>query len=143
MDEAIRIDPDYGFLYYRRGEAQLIKKNYDKAVKDFERAIERSSNFVCPYRSLAWLLATCPEENVRDGKRAIHLVRTACDVWNDGKSGWALDILAAAYAEAGHFDEAVGFQTAALQDTRQRPNWDEFRQRLELYEQKKAFRQGV
>jgi hypothetical protein len=54
-----------------------------------------------------------------------------------------LDTLAAACAEAGQFDEAVRYQTMALDDRTSRgPTGDEFRQRLELYKQKRPFRES-
>jgi hypothetical protein len=91
---------------------------------------------------LAWLLATCSEQKVRDGKRAIAMATKACELNPFGANGFHLDILAAAYAEAGLFDEAERHQTRALEDTYyQGPAGDEMRQRLELYKQKKPFRQ--
>jgi tetratricopeptide (TPR) repeat protein len=142
LNEAIQRDPNHAFFYYRRGEMWCLKKKYDVAIMDFEHAIERSPTFSSPYGTLAWLLSTCSEEKFRDARRAIELATKACEL-NELQSGWALDILAAAYAEAGQFDEAVRYQTKALEDRGQRANWDEFRKRLELYKQKKPFRQSI
>ena len=53
-----------------------------------------------------------------------------------------MEVLAAACAEAGFFDEAVRHQTMALED----PVWervdrtDEFNRRLDLYKNKKPYR---
>jgi hypothetical protein len=54
-----------------------------------------------------------------------------------------LDTLAAAYAEDGQFDEAVRYQSKALEN----PGLgavvrDDFRRRLELYKQRKPYRQS-
>jgi hypothetical protein len=55
-----------------------------------------------------------------------------------------MDTLAAAYAEAGQFDEAMHYQTKSLEDTAiPRPARDDFCKRLELYKQKKPFREGT
>jgi hypothetical protein len=92
------------------------------------------------YGNFAWILATCPEGKVRDGKRAIQMATKACEL-TDWKSGRELSILAAAYAENGQFDEAVRYQTKALEDPVYRgPAGDGFRKRLELYQQKKPYR---
>jgi hypothetical protein len=53
-----------------------------------------------------------------------------------------VETLGAAHAELGQFDLAIKYQTQALQD----PSFDKMygpagRQRLELYKQKKPFRQ--
>ncbi len=63
----------------------------------------------------AWLLATCPDEKFRAGRKAVELARQAC-VQTDWQSGGVLDTLAAAYAEAGQFTDAVRTQEQALAD---------------------------
>ena len=52
--------------------------------------------------NLAWLLATSPEEGIRDGKRAIELAEKACEEteWQDAH---IISTLAAGYAETGNF----------------------------------------
>ena len=54
---------------------------------------------------LAWLLATSPEESLRDGNAALALARSAVEA--DAEDPDQLDTLAAAYAEVGRFGEAV------------------------------------
>ncbi|HET6163079.1 MAG TPA: tetratricopeptide repeat protein [Planctomycetota bacterium] len=56
-------------------------------------------------RDLAWLLATAPEDAARDGKQAIELARALLDLGPDDPR--ALDVLAAAQAEARRFKAAV------------------------------------
>ena len=60
---------------------------------------------------LAWLLATCPDNSVRNGQKAVELAQQAVQLSN-GRSPEILDTLAAAYAEAGRFHEAVETATA-------------------------------
>ena len=55
---------------------------------------------------LAWLLATWPDEAVRDGPRAVRLAERAAAL-TGRKKPMTLDTLATAYAEVGRFDEAV------------------------------------
>jgi TPR repeat protein len=59
----------------------------------------------------AWLLATSQHPEVRDGTRAVILARLAVE--KTRRPGY-LDTLAAAYAEAGRFTEAVAAQQAAI-----------------------------
>ena len=63
---------------------------------------------------VAWLLATCDQDSVRDGPRALGEATIACNLtqWKDPRS---LESLAAAHAEVGDFDAAVQWQTRALQ----------------------------
>ncbi|MDZ7668598.1 MAG: hypothetical protein U5Q16_03960 [Gammaproteobacteria bacterium] len=59
----------------------------------------------------AWLLATSPFEQVRNGQQAVTLALQAV---SRNRSPGYLDTLAAAYAETGKFDRAVATQREAL-----------------------------
>jgi protein O-mannosyl-transferase len=59
---------------------------------------------------LAWLLATVKDDKLRDGAEAVRLAEEVCRQ-TERKVPALLDVLAAAYAEAGRFDDAA--QTAA------------------------------
>jgi Flp pilus assembly protein TadD len=62
----------------------------------------------------AWVLATSPDDNVRDGKLAVELATKACEVTNHEESH-ILSTLAAAYAEAGDFDKATEWSQKAIE----------------------------
>src|SRR5262249_49421907 len=92
------------------------------------------------YRFLAQLLATCPDDKVRDGKRAVQYATTACEL-TDWKVPSCLETLAAAYAEAGQFEEAIRYQTRALSDLTFAARWGPpARPRPKLHRHKKPFR---
>ena len=65
------------------------------------------------HRTLARILATCNDNDVRDGNRAVQEAILACELtqWSDPD---CLDTLAAAYAEAGDYQSAVQWQTKAI-----------------------------
>ena len=56
--------------------------------------------------NLAWLLATCPDAHLRDGVQAVQYAERACELTHSGVT-ILVGTLAAAYAEAGRFEEAV------------------------------------
>jgi len=62
---------------------------------------------------LAWLLATTPETELRDGAEAVKFATKAVEL-TGGDSCNELDTLAAAYAEAGRYDEAITTAERAL-----------------------------
>ncbi|HUU95678.1 MAG TPA: hypothetical protein VM487_08050, partial [Phycisphaerae bacterium] len=60
----------------------------------------------------AWLLATCPDDSIRDGSRALQLARAAGQ--RTSKNARLCDTLAAALAELGDFQQAVQQATEAV-----------------------------
>jgi tetratricopeptide (TPR) repeat protein len=148
FDEAIRLDPSNRLAFHFRGLTRYAQRQYDKAAKDFKQAVRLFDEAIRVgpknarvYSSFAYLLATCPEETIRDGRRAIELAKTACKLGST-HGDWGLDTLAAAYAEASHFEEAIRCQTQVLALRSERGlNVKESLHRLELYKQKRPFRE--
>ena len=138
-NEAIRLDPKLTNAYITRGRAFKEKQEYDAAIADYSEAIRLDSKFVLAHNNLAWLLATCPDAQYRDGKRAIEEATRACEL-----SGWRvpnnLDTLAAAHAEAGDFESAARWQARAIELLDDEKSRDDYRTRLELYREKKPYR---
>ncbi|HWY30122.1 MAG TPA: tetratricopeptide repeat protein [Candidatus Acidoferrum sp.] len=143
--EVIRLDPTNAQAFYYRGYAYCIKRNYEAAASDYIRASQLDPNFKT-YRdslnSLAWLLATSPDSSIRNGKKSLRIAKRICELaaWGDWRY---LDTLAAAYAETGDFDNAIKYQTKALNIQGSTEIREQFglTQRLELYEQKKPYHQ--
>jgi tetratricopeptide (TPR) repeat protein len=105
-NSAIRLDPKGVQTYIHRGIAWETIGKYAEAIADYNSAIELDpkSNLAC--NNAAWILATCAEEQHRDGMRAVELATKACQI--SGFKAWnQLDTLAAAYAESGDFAKAV------------------------------------
>ena len=90
------------------------------------------------YSSSAWLLATCPDNSVRNPELAIERAKQAIEL--SGKDdAVGLDTLAAAQASAGEFDLAAESVARALElapaDER-----NVYQERLELYQNGTAYR---
>ena len=140
--EVIQIEPKNFAAFHSRGVAYQAKKDFPKAGLDYAEAYRIDPNYVPAYKDHAWLLATCPVDAVRNGKLAVELATKAVQPGGD-KNGTYCDTLAAAHAEAGQFDEAVRWEKTALEDMAfAQPHGDAARQRLELYTQKKPYREG-
>jgi protein O-mannosyl-transferase len=56
--------------------------------------------------NLAWVFATCPDDSIRDGRRAVELAEKALRL-SGGKIPMVFRVLAAAYAENGRFSQAI------------------------------------
>ena len=76
------------------------------AVTEFEAALRLDPDSIEALNNLAWILATNSEEGIRDGARAVSFGERACALSNYSLPT-AVGTLAAAYAEAGRFADAV------------------------------------
>jgi tetratricopeptide (TPR) repeat protein len=85
----------------RQGNIQEAVKNY-RAAKSVPQGVE---DFLV-LNNLAWILAASPLPEYRDGSKAVELATRARDL-DHSRHPLVIGTLAAAYAEAGRFDEAV------------------------------------
>jgi Flp pilus assembly protein TadD len=79
---------------------------YGEAIQRYEETLKLAPDFVEALNNLAWLLATNPDPALRDGPRAVQLAERACQL-TDYRQTLVVGTLAAAYAEAGRWPEAV------------------------------------
>jgi tetratricopeptide (TPR) repeat protein len=135
---AIRIDPGDATSFLYRGLAWKKSGEYERALADYSQAIQLNPDFAEAYNGRAWLQATCPADQYRDGKSAYESAIRACEL-----TGWSaardLDTLAAAYAESRDFTRAVEWQEKALRLAADAEK-EEYAARLDLYRGKKPFR---
>ena len=114
--------------------------DYAEALKWLEKP---SSEGTLPCKNcLAWLLATCPDDHIRNGHRALTLAK---EVVAKDAAPENLDTLAAAYAAVENFEEAARIQeklVAKLEndDTASPSDITQYRARLQAYKEKRAWR---
>jgi tetratricopeptide (TPR) repeat protein len=92
-----------------------------EAVQQYEKAMESSPRSIPTLTNLAWLLATCPNESLRNGRKAVELA-TQADQLVHGGNTLVLRTLAAAYAENGEFGRAIETARTARQLARMHGN---------------------
>jgi tetratricopeptide (TPR) repeat protein len=139
--EAIKLDPKWADPYFNRANARRANKEFEQAVSDYREVIRLDKEDADAFSNLAWLLATCPDKKVRDGRQAVEYAMTACDL-TDWKASYFLATLAAACAENGQFDQAIKWQKRALESAQyEKDEGKEARQRLALFEDKKPWRE--
>jgi hypothetical protein len=96
------------------GDVLLIIGKEDEAIMHFQKALQFDPANPAIQSDLAWLRATCANASLRNGRQAVELAEQA-NAATGGKNPVALHALAAAYAEAGRFSEAVETAQRALQ----------------------------
>jgi len=113
FDQAIRLAPDSRDAYLELAVMALAAKDwheFDRITKQGLSAIP-GEPALCNAR--AWHLATCTDAARRNGAEAVRLAETAVASTKSADPEF-LDTLAAAYAEAGRFDEAVQTSNKAI-----------------------------
>lgn len=122
-----------------RADAHLSIGQHGRAIDDYERAMKIEPNDSGVLNNLAWVLATSPLDDLRDGQRAIDLATRACDV-TEYKAPHILSTLAAGYAETGDFDKAIEWSTKAV-ETGPGSIREQLQQELDSYKEKKPWRE--
>ena len=92
LDDAISAAQRACDLSSETGQTYLLQKNHETLAMYL-------NNF-------AWVLAAGTDAKIRDGKQAVQLAERACELTHYQKTMY-LGTLAAAYAEAGRFDDAI------------------------------------
>lgn len=140
FDESLRISPHNPNALTGRGNLHAEIGRYVEAIKDFQLAVQADSGWGDAYRSLAWLLATCPAERFRDPQQAMVAARKASEC-GQPSDPLVLDTLAAAAASGQQYRAAVEFEQRAIMVA---PSelLPIFQHRLALYEQGKPFVSG-
>jgi Flp pilus assembly protein TadD len=144
LRKAIEVAPRFAESYDSLGLVLVRRGDFAGAAAQFEQAARLSPGDNRPMKHLARLLATCPEGAVRSGARAVALAEQAWRM-TGSRDPDCLDTLAAAYAEAGRFDEAVAAAqkvVAAAEETRRPELIETARKRLTLYQSRMPLREG-
>jgi Flp pilus assembly protein TadD len=112
--EALRINPGDFETHYNLGNALLRNGETGGAISEIEKALELQPANPAIENTLAWLLAAGPQASLRNGTRAVQLAAQASQATGGDKPA-ILRTLAAAYAQAGQYSNAVQTAQRALQ----------------------------
>ena len=139
LTTAIAIAPKLSASYNYRGLAHFLNRDYDKANQDFDKSHKLDPSNGWLYKNRAWMLATCKDAKVRSGAQAVAHAKKALALEPHPTFEFH-ETLAAALAESGDFREAIRRQMLAMEDPLLEDD-EAARNRLDLYRQKRAYRQ--
>jgi tetratricopeptide (TPR) repeat protein len=110
---ALLLRPDDGDALYNLASALDVEGEFEEAITYYRRFLQVQPDAPEAHAELAWLLATHSDLRIGDPSEAVRLAERASRL-TDRKDAAVLDVLAAAYAAAGRFDEAMATARAAL-----------------------------
>jgi tetratricopeptide (TPR) repeat protein len=142
-ERLIAAQPNAGRGYYFLGQAQQEQGQADAAAASYRHAVELDPLWPEEARQMAWGLATHPDKARRYGALAVRLAQQACEATAYQRPE-ILDVLAAALAETGKYDDAQTMERRAL-ELLSKTNSDQvpfLKERLTLYEKRQPFRLG-
>ena len=141
-----------------RGDAYLSISEHDKAVADYEAALQLPlateeqletdpSAMSKTSRSglannLAWVLATSPKDELRNAEKSVKYGTEAAEL-TEFKEPHILSTLAAAYAESGDFAKAIEWAEKAVElgKAEEHEQLEQLEKELESYRENKPWRE--
>lgn len=157
--EIIRRQPKNWQARRLRGDAYLSINEHAKAIADYEVALETKAAPDAEadpdptamsqtarsglLNNLAWVLATTPQDDLRNGKRSIELATEAAEL-TEFKEPHILSTLAAAYAETGDFEKAIEWASKAVELGKEQKHdqLEQLEKELESYRAGKPWREA-
>ena len=141
-EEAVRLMPEFLEARFGLGEILARKNRKAEAIQQWREILKRKSDAVQVLANIAWALATDRDDKIRDGSEAVLLAERVCEIVGRENPVF-LDLLAAAYAEAGRFEDALKTEAnaqvlASAQGERNLATV--YEQRIKLYRAGKPFR---
>lgn len=139
---AIGLASDFAQAYVGRSTVRWERRDYKNAVADVQAALKLDASSPELHNQMAWYLATCPDGSVRKADQALRHAEQACDL-TKWQAPFYFDTLAAAYAEAGKFAEAMTWQEKAIanEDAFPEEELKNCRLRLEMYRKRQPYRE--
>jgi tetratricopeptide (TPR) repeat protein len=134
--KAIQINSNRPQTFFHLGTILGQSGRTREAVVQYREALRLNPNLAGALNNLAWILASNPDDELRNGAEAVRLAERACELTHYGKPVF-IGTLAAAYAEARRFGEAVETAKRALNlnaTQNNQPLAEAIQTRLKLYE---------
>lgn len=126
--------------YLCRGVVFFTERKYREALRDYDKSLALLHDNFGAIAAKAYLLAACPESQLRDGPAARTLAIKCCER-TEYQVPRQLMVLAMACAECGDYKEAVRWAKKSIEKADATfPFLEDYRQRLALFEKGKPYR---
>ncbi len=141
----LEVEPKDVASWYNLANSYRVVGQWEKALDAYRRTLEIEPKMALAANNLAWILATHPQDSLRNGKEAVRWATQVCQQTNHKQPSF-LDTLACAYAENGEFDKAIDTAEVAIQLFNQSKKTDaaaRIQARIELFRSQRPFRDPV
>ncbi|MCH7595250.1 MAG: sulfatase-like hydrolase/transferase [Planctomycetes bacterium] len=112
-ERVLELAPDHERAIEALSVGYVMHQRLRDAIRVLRRGVVNAAANLRIKNSLAWLLATCRDDALRNGAEAVVLAKECC-VRTEHKDAELLATLAAAQAEVGAFDQAVQIAADAI-----------------------------
>ncbi|MGO9108615.1 MAG: tetratricopeptide repeat protein, partial [Thermoguttaceae bacterium] len=142
LGRAVELEPASVELHFRLAETQQRLGKTQEALGSYSMVLRLRPGERGALNNIAWIHATHPFARFRDGAKAVELLLPLAAAKDCDAN--LLDTLAAAYAEAGRFDEALQTVQEAIDKARDEKTSPEsladMQRRATLYKKYQAYR---
>ena len=141
---AIELKPEFVEAHYNLGTSLFQQGKVAQAIAQWRELLRIRPDLILVLNRTAHVLATHPDASIRNGAEAVALAQRAVEL-SAGERPEVLDTLAAAYAEAGRFPEAVATARRALALAEEQDNSAlaaDLRARIKLYQAGRPFHEA-
>jgi tetratricopeptide (TPR) repeat protein len=142
FQQALRLRPDFPSAHYNLGAALWREGKIREAEDQWREAVRLQPKDADYLSKLAYVLSTSADPAARNGTEAVELAKRAVELSQAKPDPNVVAILAAAYAEAGDFAQAVASALRARElavEQHQETLAKQLRGRIKLYESKQPF----
>jgi protein O-mannosyl-transferase len=139
--QVLKIRPDYANAYENRRIVSSQREAFVQSLAERQASLRARPDDIALLNETAWILATDPNASIRNAAEAVKLAERASQL-SRGKEPAVLGTLAAAYAEAGRFADALQTAAKALTlatEQGNQPLAESVRAKLPLYESHTPF----
>lgn len=145
FESILKDQPDNASALHGKGDALLSYGKHAEAVEAYEAALKLEDDQKSGVlNNLAWVMATSPKDDVRNGEKSVEYALKACED-TDYQAPHILSTLAAAYAEKGDFEAARKWSKEAVKlagdDESSAEIRDHLKKELTAYEKNQPWRE--
>jgi Flp pilus assembly protein TadD/peroxiredoxin len=112
--KTLEMQPNDVACWYNLANAYRASGQMDEALRTYRHTLALQPQMILAANNLAWVLATHPQSELRDGTEAVRWAEQVCEQTQYAQPSF-LDTLACAHAENGDFERAISVASKAVQ----------------------------